>query len=87
MFGSLSLLALVIYVGCLGANWAWQVGFLCKLAGSGVSNGHALCIALYLGLISQVVYDDVVLVRWLWRNVHKTAGALSDATRSPKKQR
>lgn len=80
---TLSLLALIIYSGCLGVNWMWQVGFLYQLVSSGPSRLHGAAITIYLALISQVVYDDCVLVRWLWKNVHKTAAAFSEAARSP----
>jgi len=79
----LSFLALVIYAGCLGINWTWQLGFLYKLAHSSPSWIHVFFITVYVGLISMVVYDDVVLTQWLWKNVHKTAAACSP--RSPKK--
>ena len=79
----LSSLALVIYAGCLGVNWAWQVSFIYKLVLNGPSALHGAAIAIYLGLISQVVYDDVVLTKWLWKNVHKTAALFAEAARSP----
>ena len=73
-------------VGCLAVNWAWQVTFLVKLARSGPSALHCAAIALFLALITQVVYDDVVLTRWLYNNVHKTAAAFAEAA-SPKKMK
>lgn len=79
----LSTLALVIYASCLGVNWAWQVQFLYTLALSGPSALHTAAIAIYLALISLVVYDDVVLVKWLYKNVHKTAAIFTEAVRSP----
>ena len=30
---------------------------------------HGSSVLLYLGLISLVVRDDCVLVKWLWKNV------------------
>ena len=80
---TLSLLALIIYSGCLAVNWMWQVGFLYTLVTSSPSRLHAAAITIYLALISQVVFDDCVLVKWLWKNVHKTAAAFSESARSP----
>ena len=68
---SLSALALAIYAACLGANWSWQLRFLYTLALSGPSAVHSVFIAIYLALISQVVYDDVVLTKWLLANCKK----------------
>ena len=106
-----SALALLIYAGCLGVNWLWQVGFMYKLFGSGPSKLHAAAIAIYLALISQVranqpplrprpdgsphnalltpqtisssqvVWDDCVLVRWLWKNVGKQWAVALEAQR------
>ena len=81
----LSGLALVIYAGCLGVNWTWQLWFLNKLAFSGPSWLHIAGISTYLLLISQVVKDDVVLVAWLYKNAHKAVAECG--TPSPKKQR
>jgi len=64
-------------MSCLAINWSWQVGYLYKLVLSGPSALHATLIVGYLTVISQVVYDDVVLVRWLWKNARKTAASFS----------
>ena len=69
---SLATLALLIYGGCLGINWVWQVAFLYRLVQSKPSWGHAASIMTYLALISMVVRDDCVLIQWLWQNVGKT---------------
>lgn len=66
---TLSALALVIYAGCLGLNWAWQIRYLHKLLTREVSHLHGSMIFVYLALISLVVRDDCVLVKWLWKNV------------------
>ena len=51
---TLSALALIIYAGCLCANWAWQVRFLWTLVRSRPALLHGCCIAIYCILISQV---------------------------------
>ena len=48
------------------------MGFVKRLfLEQGVSTAHGASIALYLALISLVVRDDCVLVKWLWSNVGK----------------
>ena len=65
----MALVALAVYTSCLAINWTWQTQFLWNLWWTKPSYG----IYVYLSCISMVVYDDVVLVRWLWSNVqHKT---------------
>ena len=71
---TLSALALLIYAGCLGVNWLWQIGFLVRLVQSKPSWSHIASIGIYLALISLVVKDDCVLVKWLWQNCSKTWG-------------
>lgn len=62
----LSLLATCIYVFCLGLNWTWQLWY--------VSNRFAAtprtCVA-YMCALLMVVYDDVVLCRWLCNNTRR----------------
>jgi len=71
---TLSALALVIYAGTLAVNWSWQVTFLSRLIYSpDLGFTHGIAIALYIGLIGLVVRDDLVLVRWLCKNVSKAA--------------
>jgi len=70
----MSALALGLYAGCLAINWTWQVRFLWHLWWSNPSMG----IYIYLSFMSMVVYDDVVLVRWLWSNVQHKAKACRD---------
>jgi len=82
----LSLLALGIYSGCLAVNWTWQVRFLTHLATSGPSALHGACIVVYLALISLVVRDDVVLVKWLWKNVRSKSSEAMPA-RSPTRKK
>jgi len=70
----MSALALGLYAGCLGINWTWQVRFLWQLWWNNPSIG----IYIYCSFMSMVVYDDVVLVRWLWSNVQHKAAALRE---------
>mmetsp|Transcript_3069 Transcript_3069/g.8799 ORF Transcript_3069/g.8799 Transcript_3069/m.8799 type:complete len:351 (+) Transcript_3069:592-1644(+) len=57
--------ALVIYTSCLAANWAWQVHYLTGLW----VDTRAYSILAYVGVILLVVWDDVVLVKWLVGNL------------------
>ena len=78
---TLSLVALIIYGGCLGVCWTWQLSFLYTLCVRGRPSGvHSAFILLYLLLISQVVRDDCVLVRWLWKNVKEKRAAFATQT-------
>lgn len=74
---TLSVLALVIYAACLALNWTWQIRFLYCLVLKGPSAVHSTFIVIYLALISQVVRDDVILVRWLRSNVDKRSAEFS----------
>ena len=58
---------------------AAQVRFLTNLWWHNPSMG----IYIYCAFMSMVVYDDVVLVRWLWSNVqHKAKAARDDANKA-----
>ena len=81
----LSSLALAIYASCLAVNWGWQLRFLGRLVSAGPSPLHAAAIGVYCLLISLVVRDDVVLVRWLYKNAQsKSAEALSPGRKKQK---
>ena len=71
---AMSAVALVVYTACLAINWMWQVGFVASLHARKWANGdaHAVgAIYAYLAAISMVVYDDVVLTKWLLANCKK----------------
>jgi hypothetical protein len=80
-------LALIIYAGCLGINWSWQVAFLYRILSAGPSALHAASICVYLALISLVVRDDCVLVRWLWINAGRAWANVAEQISSPKKKK
>jgi hypothetical protein len=63
----MSTLALLIYGSCLAVNWTWQLAFLSRLWMG--DHRWSLPLYVYVALISLVVYDDVVLMKWLWGNV------------------
>ena len=48
-----------LYVGLLAANWSWQVGHVLRLP--------AQIGGLYAASFAAIVYDDLVLCRWLLR--------------------
>lgn len=60
----LSYFALFIYGGCCAVNWSWQVYYLHRLITAGHRNWP---VVLYMCLIVVVVYDDLILNKWLWR--------------------
>lgn len=62
----LSVTALVVYVGCCALNWTWQAFALRRLIGS--PNDH-WTVYVYMMLIMFVMWDDIVLMKWLWTNV------------------
>jgi hypothetical protein len=69
----MSTLALAVYGGCLAVNWTWQVLFVSRIA----IEQPNLSLAVYLFLITFVVWDDCVLLQWLWHNVGRTARGLA----------
>jgi len=77
----MSVMAFVIYTGCLAVNWAWQLAFVWRLGTTQPSVG----LVVYLALISLVVYDDCILVQWLWRNIFRTAKTVREAELSESK--
>lgn len=62
----LSALALVIYAVCCGVNWSWQVWFL-----SSIFSEHPYQVIAFVSLMLMLVWDDLVLMKWLWKNVGK----------------
>ena len=62
----LSALALGIYSACCALNWSWQVWFLLGLVRIKYFQVGAYCL-----LMSMLVWDDYILMRWLWGNVQK----------------
>ncbi len=67
----MSLLAFSIYAVCLALNWAWQLSYLWRLACRSITAG----LVIYCAAMSFVVYDDLVLIRWLWHNMHRSKEA------------
>lgn len=68
--------ALAIYAACCGINWTWQVYYSWKL----LLSGHTWPLYCYLALICMVVYDDLVLMKWLWyKSTHVSKPKEGDA--------
>ena len=65
----LSALALLIYGTCCFFNWSWQVWFL-----SGIASTNPYQVFGYVALMSMLVWDDIVLMKWLFKNVVRKAG-------------
>lgn len=70
----LSFVALVVYVLCCAINWAWQVYYLRRL----LRRGHDhWTVYVYMMLICLVMWDDIMLNRWLLNHARNTAFAAS----------
>lgn len=68
----LSFISLVVYVFCCTVNWAWQVYYLRRL----LLGGHDhWTVYVYMLLICLVMWDDLVLCRWLLNHAKSTAFA------------
>jgi hypothetical protein len=70
----LSFVALVVYALCCAVNWAWQVYYLRRL----LTTGHEhWTVYMYMFLISLVMWDDIVLNKWLLHHARNNAFAAS----------
>lgn len=69
----LSALALIIYGLCCLFNWSWQVWFL-----SGLFQEKPFQVIGYVALMGMLVWDDIVLMKWLFKNVVKKAKGMAD---------
>jgi hypothetical protein len=70
----LSALALLIYASCCFLNWSWQVWYISFLA----TNFHHYSIWLFVAAICFIVYDDLILMKWLYKNaLRKLTGGKS----------
>eukprot|EP00658_Telonema_sp_P-2_P046757 TRINITY_DN3504_c0_g1_i2.p1 TRINITY_DN3504_c0_g1~~TRINITY_DN3504_c0_g1_i2.p1 ORF type:complete len:367 (+),score=19.45 TRINITY_DN3504_c0_g1_i2:260-1360(+) len=65
----LAFLALSIYVLCCAINWTWQAHYLRRL----IQENDHWTIYLYMMLICFVMWDDIVLNKWLLRNFRNSA--------------
>ncbi|KAL7697159.1 hypothetical protein NQL31_000124 [Lotmaria passim] len=70
----LSFVALVVYALCCAVNWAWQVYYLRRLLTSGHDHWT---VYMYMFLISLVMWDDIVLNKWLLHHARNNAYAAS----------
>ncbi len=67
---SLSVLAFIVYFCCLLVNWTWQVHYLIDIW-HGLGNARRIMIVAYVTIMTMVVRDDCVLIRWLYKNMRK----------------
>jgi len=77
--------ALFIYAACCGINWTWQAYYSHKLW-----HLYNWPLYAYLSLICLVVYDDLVLMKWLWykaTHVPKPATEASDSNTAANKKK
>ncbi|ESL11291.1 hypothetical protein TRSC58_00962 [Trypanosoma rangeli SC58] len=79
----LSFVAVVVYFLCCATNWIWQVYYLRKLLREG--HGHWTVYA-YMLLIWLVIYDDIMLNKWLIHNAKSNAGAAANYRQNQHRQ-
>lgn len=53
--------AMIIYGSCCTINWCWQVYYTCRL----FHVNHHWTIYMYICILMAVVWDDLILLRWL----------------------
>lgn len=80
---ALSFVALCVYVLCCAMNWTWQVHYLSRLI---VYHQH-WSIYCYMVGICFVMYDDMVLNKWLLQNARNMGLSLAPPTSGSKNQR
>ena len=49
------------YMLCCSINWTWNMYYIHKL----IINNNNIYIYLYIGFISLIIWDDIVLMKWL----------------------
>jgi hypothetical protein len=59
----LSRVALLIYVTCCIVNWKWQINYSVYL----YNYHYNPSLFMYIAVILFVVWDDLLLIRWLYR--------------------
>jgi len=60
----LSLLALVIYASCCSFNWSWQFFYL-----KNIFLTNPISVTVYVVVVSMLVWDDLILMKWLYNNL------------------
>ncbi|KAG5487724.1 hypothetical protein LSCM1_08089 [Leishmania martiniquensis] len=80
----LSFVALVVYALCCAVNWAWQVYYLRRLLTSGHDHWT---VYTYMFFISLVMWDDIVLNKWLLHHARNNAYAASQHLPQPHRMR
>jgi hypothetical protein len=63
--------ALAIYLSCCLTNWTWHLWYLPVLWDGCQTGGCQILIGVYCSLIATVIWDDLVLIYWLFRNTRK----------------
>eukprot|EP00123_Amoebidium_parasiticum_P021584 comp6994_c0_seq1/m.2729 comp6994_c0_seq1/g.2729 ORF comp6994_c0_seq1/g.2729 comp6994_c0_seq1/m.2729 type:complete len:327 (-) comp6994_c0_seq1:90-1070(-) len=76
----LSNIALVVYGSACCMNWAWQLYYLRRL----VMISNHWSIYFYVVLIGFVIYDDLILNRWLCHNAIKSSQKLMSSRIRPR---
>ncbi len=60
----LSVGAVTVYAACCVINWAWQAWFL-----SSIIKTQPVSVVIYLCFLSMLISDDIILMRWLGKNL------------------
>ena len=66
-FVLLAILSLVIFALTCTINWTWQVYYIHRV----ITLTNHWSIYIYCVLLSDLIYDDLVLMEWLWSLVNK----------------
>lgn len=67
----LSITALLIYVGCCLTNWIWHTQHLYALWNKCDDRLCRVLIPSYCGFIGIIIWDDIILNCWLYRNARR----------------
>ena len=63
----LSILAGGIYILCCTVNWTWQIVKITKI----IYNRIDYFAYLYILIITALIVDDVILIKWLLYNIKR----------------
>ena len=67
----LSIMAMVIYICCCFTNWIWHTQHLYILWKQCDDDLCHVLIPTYCGFIAIIIWDDIILNCWLYRNARK----------------
>lgn len=81
----LSAAAFIVYTACCAVNWSWQAFYLRRMFAADPADWT---LYVYVSLIGFIVYDDIVLNKWLLLNMRRAEGMVTpSAEDEQRKQR